>query len=165
MSRFQENESGQSAAPGRGSSRLTGRAAILVLLLAVLTVSYASSMRAYLSQRAHIASVKQKIVEKEASLKALEREKRRWDDPAYVRIQARKRFGYVLPGETGVQVIDVDGSPLGSDAQLPDRGEIPQLEPTAWWDTAWDSVELAGYPPQSTDQPADKIAAPVQGDE
>ena len=41
--------------PRRRRPRLTGRAAILVLVLAVLTVSYASSLRAYLQQREHIA--------------------------------------------------------------------------------------------------------------
>jgi hypothetical protein len=42
-------------------SRFTGRAAVLVLVLAVLTVSYASSLRAYLQQRAHIGDLKAQI--------------------------------------------------------------------------------------------------------
>lgn len=117
-------------------------------------------MRAYLQQRAHIADVKEQIVERQADLKALEREKRRWEDPTYVQIQARKRFGYVLPGETGVQVIDIDGKPLGTEVDVPDPSAADQLQPTAWWESAWESVELAGNPPRPQDEPADKITAP-----
>ena len=39
----------------------------------------------------------------------LEREKQRWDDPAYVKAQARARFGYLMPGEQGFEVIGEDG--------------------------------------------------------
>ena len=45
-------------ARARRRPRLTGRAAILVLVLAVLAVSYASSLRAYLQQRVHIVELK-----------------------------------------------------------------------------------------------------------
>jgi len=51
----------------RRRPRLTGRAAILVLVVAVLTVSYASSMRAYLQQRAHIKDVKEQIATRQAA--------------------------------------------------------------------------------------------------
>ncbi len=132
-----------------------------MLVLAVLTVSYASSMRAYLQQRSQIANIKEQISERQADLKALEREKRRWEDPTFVQIQARKRFGYVLPGETGVQVIDLDGKPLGSEVSIPDESASGQVVPTAWWDAAWESVEIAGNPPKPSDAPADRITAPA----
>src|SRR5688572_6777678 len=80
--------------------RFTGRAAVLVLVLAVLTVSYASSLRAYLQQRSHIGDLKAQIAERETAINALEREKQRWQDPAFVKAQARARFGYLMPGET-----------------------------------------------------------------
>src|SRR6478735_3119525 len=66
------------AEAGATRSRLTGRAAILVLVLAVLTVSYASSLRAYLDQRAHITDLKEQIALRQADIAELEREKRRW---------------------------------------------------------------------------------------
>src|SRR3954452_10438229 len=85
-------------APGeRPRSRLTGRAAVLVLVLAVLMVSYASSLRAYLQQRSHINDLKTSIAEREVAIDQLEQEKTRWDDPAYVEQQARERLGYVMP--------------------------------------------------------------------
>ena len=120
---------------------------MLVLVLAVLTVSYASSLRAYLQQRSHIAELKTAIAEREASINDLEREKQRWEDPAYVKAQARARFGYLMPGETGFQVLDENGQPLEQQATLNDPDDVLKIEPTPWWSPAWDSVELAGNPP------------------
>ena len=127
--------------------RFTGRAAVLVLVLAVLTVSYASSLRAYLQQRSHIGDLKAQIAEREASITDLEREKKRWDDPAYVKAQARARFGYLMPGESGFEVIGADGKPLEAQASLNDPAEVIKTVPKAWWTAAWESVELAGNPP------------------
>ncbi|QIK74256.1 septum formation initiator family protein [Nocardioides piscis] len=136
--------------------RLTGRAAVLVLVLAVLTVSYASSLRAYLQQRSHIDDLKTAIAEREASINALEREKRRWQDPAFVRAQARARFGYLMPGETGFLVLDENGDPLETRVSLSDPDDRASV-PTAWWSQAWASVELAGNPPAPSEGPALEI--------
>lgn len=137
--------------------RFTGRAAVLVLVLAVLTVSYASSLRAYLQQRAHIGDLKSAIAEQETAINALEREKQRWQDPAFVKAQARARFGYLMPGETGFQVLDANGKPLETQASLSDPDEVIKTVPTAWWSSAWASVELAGNPPPPSDGPATEI--------
>lgn len=147
------------AAP-RGTARrprFTGRAAVLVLVLAVLTVSYASSLRAYLQQRSHIGDLKAQIAEREASINDLEREKKRWDDPAYVKAQARARFGYLMPGEAGFEVIGADGKPLEAQASLNDPDDVIKTVPKAWWTSAWESMELAGNPPPPEEQPADMI--------
>ncbi|WP_246210293.1 FtsB family cell division protein [Nocardioides piscis] len=129
---------------------------MLVLVLAVLTVSYASSLRAYLQQRSHIDDLKTAIAEREASINALEREKRRWQDPAFVRAQARARFGYLMPGETGFLVLDENGDPLETRVSLSDPDDRASV-PTAWWSQAWASVELAGNPPAPSEGPALEI--------
>lgn len=140
------------AAPGRdsaaGQPRFTGRAAILVLVLAVLAVSYASSLRAYLEQRSHIGDLKEQIAERQASIDRLEDEKERWQDPAYVSQQARERFGYVEPGATPFVVLDEHGEPLTREVELTDPDSIAQEPPRAWYDDVWDSVQLAGHPPK-----------------
>ncbi len=127
--------------------RFTGRAAVLVLVLAVLTVSYASSLRAYLQQRSHIGDLKGAIAERENAINALER----------VKAQARARFGYLMPGETGFLVLDENGKPLESRAALSDPDEVIKTVPTAWWSDAWASVELAGNPPAPTEGPVSEI--------
>lgn len=148
------------AQPARRRPRFTGRAAILVLVVAVLTVSYASSMRAYLQQRAHIADLKEQIAARESNIDELEREKRRWHDPAYVQARARERFGYLMPGETAYVVLDADGKPLEPETELPTPSEALRPAPEAWWDSAWESVELAGNPPRHAPPPATDIDAP-----
>ncbi len=67
---------------------------------------------------------------------------------AYVREQARARFGYLMPGQTSYVVIGADGKPLAAQATLGDpRTTTAGQTPTAWWTTEWKSVQLAGDPP------------------
>ncbi len=126
--------------------RFTNRMAILVVVLAVLVVSYASSMRAYLQQRSHINDLRAQIDSSERDIRALEREKRRWDDPAYVETQARERFGWVLPGETSYQVIDRDGNPLERSDELTDPDSVARQVPDPWWDKVYGTLEAADHP-------------------
>lgn len=143
--------------------RVTGRAAILILVLAVLTVSYASSLRAYLEQRDHIADLRAQIAETSQGIEELEREKRRWHDDKYVASQARERFGYVMVGETGYRVIDENGEPLDAEDELTDPDALPPPVPEPWWGGAWDSVLAAGDPEEyATNNPAEKIKAPAE---
>ncbi|ANH38406.1 Cell division protein FtsL [Nocardioides dokdonensis FR1436] len=136
----------------RRPPRLTGRAAVLVLVLVLLAVSYASSARAYLQQRGELEALRADIAEKESSISDLEREMRRWEDPAYVTQEARE-LGYVMPGETSYVVLDENGDPLEPAAELPDPEEVgPEVEP-AFWEAAWGSVLLAGNPPRNTGTP------------
>lgn len=137
--------------------RLTGRAAILVLVLAVLAVSYASSLRAYLQQRSHIDDLKGQISERQDSIDSLEREQQRWSDPAYVRSQARERFGYVMPGETPFVVLDEDERPLDAGSRLSDPDDVAKQPPTAWYDEVWESTKVAGDPPRKVPPPPRKL--------
>ncbi|HQR28469.1 MAG TPA: septum formation initiator family protein [Nocardioides sp.] len=131
-------------------------------MLAVLTVSYASSLKAYLQQRAHLQDLRAQIAEREQSIAALQAEKDRWSDPAYVRQQARERFGYLMPGERSWIVLDQNGRPLDDATTLKDPAEVVKVTPTAWWETAWASMELAGDPPPPAPPPADEIRGPAK---
>jgi hypothetical protein len=133
-----------------------------VLVVAVLMVSYASSMRAYLQQQAHIQGLRADIATSKAHIAQLEREKRRWQDPAFVEAEARRRFGWVMPGEVGYQVIGEDGKPLGHrDSLTQPRTVSADARPT-WWQAAWGSVEAAGNPKpeRQRPQPVEKIRVP-----
>ena len=139
--------------------RFTQRMAVLVLVLAVLVVSYASSMRAFLDQRSHIADLRSQIATSEREIEGLEREKRRWQDDAYVEAQARERFGWVMPGETSYQVIDRDGKPLERTDELTDPDSVREEVGAAWWDKVWSSVETADHP-ERVSTPPSQIDAP-----
>ena len=128
-----------------------------MLVVAVLAVSYASSMRAYLEQRAHIGDLKAEIAQREAAIDDLSREQQRWDDPAYAEQQARERFGYVMPGETSYVVLDEDGEPLEPEATLSEETPTDPADEQAWWDLAWSSVETSGTPPPTEEPPATRV--------
>ena len=151
---------GRAAATATPRPRFTNRMAILVVVLAVLVVSYASSMRAYLQQRAHINDLHAAIDRSTADIKELEREKRRWKDDAYVQAQARERFGWVLPGETSYQVIDRNGLPLDGTGELTDPSTVAQTVPDPWWTKVYGTLEAADHPTQ-TPVPKTRITPPA----
>jgi cell division protein FtsB len=147
------------AAVAAPRARFTNRAAILLVVFAVLVVSYASSMRAYLQQREHINDLKQQISSAKANIADAEREKRRWKDPAYIEAQARARFGWVLPGETSYQVLGADGEPVTGDDELTDPDSVAPEKPKAWWGKAYSTLEAADHPAKklTTPTPATRI--------
>ena len=143
--------------------RFTGRAAILVLVVALLMVSYASSMRAYLDQRRHLAELSASIDSSQVEVDRLTREKKRWHDPTFVRTMAHQRFGWVLPGEIGFQVIDDNGRPMGHTDSLPRVRSASETSRPLWWQSAWGSVVVAGKPKvagSDVPRPVGKIKAP-----
>jgi cell division protein FtsB len=141
-------------------SRLTGRAAVLVLVIAALLVSYASSLRAYLDQRSHTGSLEASIASSERTIAELEREKRRWRDPAYVEAQARARFAFGYPGEIGFHVLDEDGRPLDAQGTLSPPEQVGDGKPE-WWESTLDSIEAAERPVRPEPTPADLVKVPA----
>jgi cell division protein FtsB len=142
-------------------ARLTSRAAILVLVLAVLAVSYASSLRAYLQQRGNIDQLEKQIAAREATIDDLKRQKERWSDPAYIAQQARERFGYVNKGETPFVVVDGNGDPIDASGELGDA-KVADPDKIPWYEGAWDSMKVAGHPPTRVPGPKNEIKAPKE---
>lgn len=140
-------------------TRFTSRMGILVLVAAVLVISYASSLQAYLVQRNQINELHQSIAASKAAIKKLEQEKGRWDDDVYVQSQAREWFGWVLPGERTFQVIGRDGKPLNPNGHLVDPDTVAQPKPVAWWEKVSSSIATADNPPKKQ-EPAVTITPP-----
>ncbi len=133
-----------------------------MLVLAVLAVSYASSLRAYLQQRGSIDALEAQIAQREEKIDDLKDEKKRWEDPAYVAQQARARFGYVAKGETPFVVVDADGNPLDASAELGDPAQVADPDRQTWYEDAWESMKIAGDPPTKVRAPKDQIKAPKE---
>ncbi|WP_055490258.1 septum formation initiator family protein [Streptomyces sp. TP-A0356] len=116
-------------------SRLTGRAALLALVLCTLVVALAYPMRQYVSQRAQIADQERKREQARQRVEQLRDLKARWQDDAYAQQQIRQRLHYVMPGETGYIVID------------PDSVKQSRLERMAaarpWYANIWDGIDKA----------------------
>lgn len=130
-----------------------------MLVLAVLAVSYASSMRAYLEQKQHLQELRESIADSRKNIAALQREKRRWKDPAFVEAQATQRLSWVMPGEISFQVIGEDGRPLDHKDTLSDPDLIDVENEPAWWETAWQTMEAAGNP-EDVPNPVEEIDPP-----
>lgn len=139
-------------------ARFTSRMAILLVVFALLVVSYASSMRAYLQQRSQVQALQGQIASSRHQIALLEREKRRWHDNAYVEAMARERFGWVLPGETAYQVIGKDGKPLQDSSRLGNPAAVGRTVPEAWWSKAYGSLRAADHPPAPKPKPATRIS-------
>ena len=132
-------------------AKLTGRAAVLLLVVAVLAVSYASSMRAWLKQRSDINTLNAQIAEQRQDVAALRLQKQRLHDPAYIQSLARSRFGWILPGETGFRVIGADGKVLSDGgSQLSDPTQPAAPPKTEWWQDTYATVVTAGAEPDTT---------------
>lgn len=114
-------------------SRLTGRAALLALVVCSLIVALAYPIRQYVSQRAEIADLQRQREQARARVEQLRDLKARWQDDAYAKQQIRERLHYVMPGETGYVVIDPDAAKqlrtnLGAAAR-------------PWYANVWDGVD------------------------
>ena len=64
----------------RGPSSLTARAIALTVVLLILTISYASSLRIYYAQAHDIAATKAEIAERQQRIVELEGELAKWQD-------------------------------------------------------------------------------------
>jgi cell division protein FtsB len=129
----------------RGSS-VTARAIALAVVVVILMISYATSLRIYFAQAHEIAATKAEIAERQQRIRELQGDLARWDDEAYVRTQARERLGWVVPGETGYTVVDADGKPLGGGAAISAETAPDQPAQDSWWSKLWGSVEAADQP-------------------
>ena len=114
-------------------SRLTGRAALLAMVLCSLIVALAYPMRQYVSQRAQIGELERQREQARQRVEQLRDLKARWQDDAYAEQQIRLRLHYVLPGETGYIVVDPDVARQSrADLGAADR---------PWYSNVWDGVD------------------------
>ncbi|GAA2307039.1 septum formation initiator family protein [Streptomyces kunmingensis] len=116
-------------------SRLTGRAALLALVVCTLVVALAYPIRQYVSQRGEIADLQRQQQEAEDRVDRLRDEKARWQDDAYAEQRIRERLHMVMPGETGYVVPD----PRSTEDGRAEQGEADR----PWYSNVWDGVDKA----------------------
>lgn len=143
-------------APRRRSYILTARAIALSVVLLILTISYATSLRIYFSQAHEISATKAEIAERQQRILQLQGDLARWDDEGYVRSQARERLGWVVPGETGFTVVDSEGRPLGGGAKIKAESASDEPAQDTLWSKLWGSVEAADRPAPVPDPAREK---------
>ncbi|GAA0258725.1 septum formation initiator family protein [Cryptosporangium japonicum] len=125
----------------RGEGRFTGRAAVLAILFAVLVLTLAYPVQQYLAQRSQIAEAERAQARQNERIAALRSELDAWNDPEYVKGQARSRLQLTEPGEKRYVVQDPSRS-SGSSSSTEPSGS-PVNDPRSWYGRLWDSVEAA----------------------
>ncbi|HEY8788370.1 MAG TPA: septum formation initiator family protein [Actinopolymorphaceae bacterium] len=121
-----------------GQRRWTGRAAVLVIILAALIVSYASSLRAWVDQQQQMSALRVEQADQTERVGELKDEINRWNDSAFVKAQARERFGYVMLGEVGYVVLDDKTVATTTTTTM-----AKVAAATPWWQQLWGSVGAA----------------------
>jgi cell division protein FtsB len=122
----------------------TGRATVLLVVLAALALAYTYPIRVYLDQESTIAQMQAAQAHQRAVIAGKAEEVAKWQDPEYVRAIARKRFYYVRPGEVPLVLLD-DPAGAARDAGL----VAPSAAPDRWYDTLFSSVAAANLEPRS----------------
>jgi hypothetical protein len=108
-----------------------------VVLVAVI-VLLAPSVSRYVQQQGELDALRADIARQQQEQADYQSELARWDDPAFVKQQARERIFLVMPGETRYLVKGGEGIEDGT-------GEGSAAEPTdlPWVDSLWSSVVRA----------------------
>jgi hypothetical protein len=123
-------------------------------VLVILALLIAPYVRPWLAQRSQLAQGREEVARLQREVDGLTAERNRWDDPAYVKAQARARLHLVMPGEIGYVNLDPatgrsrDADPRSAEAALPPRHD------DAWYGALWQSVVGAGIVPTLTPSPA-----------
>ncbi|HBV11145.1 FtsB family cell division protein [Glutamicibacter bergerei] len=118
--------------------RFSGRVAALLVVLAFFAVMLVPTVNFYRTQMTEISELRASISEKEAQRDELNAEIARWDDPLYIKQQARERINLVMPGEKLYKVVgelpteEATATPNGSTYEV--RADLP------WVDALLDSV-------------------------
>lgn len=115
---------------------------ILVVGLTVLGVAIlAPTLNILVQQRQQVAELQSKVDAMKVQVSEIEKQRARWDDPAYVRTQARERLYYVMPGEINFLVIN-DIKVEASRTEAPTAALT--TTDTNWVSGALNSVLVAG---------------------
>ena len=117
----------------------SGRTLALFVVMIAITIMLAPTVKIFFEKRAEIAALQADISAKEAQQNELRRQVSRWQDPNYVKQQARDRINMVMPGETGYWVFGSD-LPAGSSSGEAGAGSVQDPAELPWVDSLWDSI-------------------------
>ena len=82
-----------------GRRRTSNRVLALSAILFLLALTIAPPVKHYFTQRAQISALKAQLSADNSALEKARQELTLWQDPEYVKSQARERLHFVLPGE------------------------------------------------------------------
>jgi cell division protein FtsB len=117
----------------------SGRLLALGVVMIAITILLAPTVKIFLDKRAEIAALQADIAAKQTKQDDLKRQVSRWQDPNFVKQQARDRINMVMPGETGYWVF---GSDLPAAQSSGAAGATSAQDPAnlPWVDSLWESI-------------------------
>ncbi|GAA1816222.1 septum formation initiator family protein [Planosporangium flavigriseum] len=123
--------------------RLTGRAAVLCMLLIGLLLAYAYPVRVYLSQQNEIDQLERSQAAQRTRISDLSGRLEKWKDDEYVKAQARGRLLFTMPGDQPLLVID-------KTQPQPKAGNVGAVQTPdgagnsgPWYGQLWSSIQAA----------------------
>lgn len=136
---------------------------LAVIVLAVVTL--APTVQTLFVQRQQIADLQHQVEQAKIAVAKMTTERKRWEDPVYVRAQARDRLYYVMPGEVSYLVMDASGVDMSDTTgtvgeMLAERANTTEITTNLrktkqnWVDSVLYSVVRAGL-----DEPTTKKAS------
>ncbi|GHE41102.1 hypothetical protein GCM10017673_49260 [Streptosporangium violaceochromogenes] len=117
--------------------QLTGRAAVLAVVVCAIAMSLAYPVREYVAQRRYIAQLEQQQARELAAIREQEEHRERLMNPDYRTRVARERLFYCDPGQKCYVVMNERPAP-GKSAAVAKKVVRPP-----WYQTLWNSVEAA----------------------
>jgi cell division protein FtsB len=143
-------------------SRLNLSSLALLAMIVLGVVTLAPRVQTWFTQRQAIFAAQQSLEEAKKEVAQMQVERKRWEDPAYIRAQARDRLYYVMPGEVSYLVMDADGvntsdtsgtvgAKMAADKNNAQISSTIYQTKNNWVDAVLESVIRAGV-----EQPTDK---------
>ncbi|GAA1145120.1 FtsB family cell division protein [Nesterenkonia lutea] len=114
-----------------------GRMIVLSIVVLVVISFLVPTVHSFFQQRSEMLELEAQIAAERQEQAQLQSELLRWDDPDFVRQQARERINLVMPGERRYQVMGTAEEPSVEAAEL-DSAEVRQDLP--WAEALWDSL-------------------------
>lgn len=113
------------------------RAAVLSVVVCVLTLTVAGPVRTYFAQRTEMKQLTAVRAALQQQIDELQEQKSKQADPAYVAAQARERLGFVKPGEIPYQVQVPETADTSEEP-----GAGPRLSPVQgpWYSALWHTI-------------------------
>jgi cell division protein FtsB len=121
----------------------SGFSLLMMGLLILAVVILAPTLRVLIEQRQQITDLQAAVKAQTAQVAGLKADRARWNDPSYIRSQARDRLYYVMPGEVSYLVID-DRAPSAKAVDQTPVSTTIQVTHTDWLGSLFGSVMTAG---------------------
>lgn len=149
------------------AKRPTGGSMLMLIALIVGVMILAPTVQRVISQRQEIAQIERDIQQANEDINRIKADNARWNDPAYVRAEARGRLLFVQPGDTTYVVIDSSRSKqVDVPADLSAEVHETKADPVALYVDSLIGADTAGAPHEPIDGKTDPNASTgPQGDQ